>query len=39
MIHHEGILSLAGVLMHVGEGMVADFLIRNLTIRFNEVLG
>jgi hypothetical protein len=39
MIHHEGILSLAGVLVHVGEGMVADILIRNLTIGFNKVLG
>jgi hypothetical protein len=39
MIHHEGILSLPGVLMHVAEGMVADILIRNLTIRLNEVLG
>ena len=25
--------------MHVGEGKVADILIRNLTIRLNEVLG
>jgi hypothetical protein len=39
MIHHEGILSLAGVLMNEGEGMVADLVIRNLTIRFNKVLG
>jgi hypothetical protein len=39
MVHHEGILSLSRVFMHVGEGMVPDISIRNFTIRFNEVLG
>jgi hypothetical protein len=39
MVHHEGILSLSRVFMHVGEGMVPDISIRNFTTRFNEVLG
>ena len=39
MVHHERILSLSGIFMHVGEGMVADIFIRNFSIRFNEVLG
>jgi hypothetical protein len=39
MVHHERILSLSRVFMHVDEGMVPDISIRNFTIRFNEVLG
>jgi hypothetical protein len=38
MIHHEGILSFSGVLIHVGEGMSFDIFIGNFSIGFNEVL-
>jgi hypothetical protein len=39
MVHHEGILSLSKVFMHISEGMVPDISVRNFSIRFNEVLG
>jgi hypothetical protein len=39
MVHHEGILSLSRVFMHVGEGMVPDISIWDFPIRFNKVLG
>jgi hypothetical protein len=39
MVEHEGILSLPGVLIHVGKSMSLDIFIGNFSIRFNEVLG
>jgi hypothetical protein len=39
MVEHEGLLSLSGVLIHVGESMSLDIFIGNFSIRFNEVLG